>query len=120
MVGKDAIPICLNEDVSQFDVQDGPPIALMLACFTGAFDARVDCFAETLLARKNGPIAVIAGSRVTMPYGLSQLSTEMMDGCFREQIPTLGGILLNAKRNLWKQSETGATQTQAMPEIVFE
>ena len=110
IVGKDAIPICLTEHVSQFDIQDGPPIALMLACFTGAFDARVDCFAETLLARNDGPIAVIAGSRVTMPYGLSQLSTEMMDGCFRDQIPTLGGIMLNAKRNIWKQSEAGSTQ----------
>lgn len=109
VVGNDAIPICLNEDVATFDVQDGPPIALMLACFTGAFDARVDCFAETLLARKNGPIAVIAGSRVTMPYGLSQLSTELMVGCFRDQIPTLGGILLNAKRNIWKPSEAVAT-----------
>ncbi len=109
VVGNDAIPICLKEDVLRFEVQDGPPIALMLACFTGAFDARVDCFAETLLARKNGPVAVIAGSRVTMPYGLSQLSTEMMDGCFRDQIPTLGGILLNAKRNIWKQSEVTTT-----------
>ena len=109
IVGKEAIPICLTEHVSQFDIQDGPPIALMLACFTGAFDARVDCFAETLLARKDGPIAVIAGSRVTMPYGLSQLSTEMMDGCFRDQIPTLGGIILNAKRNIWKQSKAGVT-----------
>ena len=110
IVGKDAIPICLTEHVSQFDIKDGPPIALMLACFTGAFDARVDCFAETLLSRNDGPIAVIAGSRVTMPYGLSQLSTGMMDGCFRDQIPTLGGILLNAKRNIWKQSGAGAKQ----------
>ncbi len=110
IVGKDAIPICLTEHVSQFNIKDGPPIALMLACFTGAFDARVDCFAETLLSRNDGPIAVIAGSRVTMPYGLSQLSTEVMDGCFRDQIPTLGGILLNAKRNIWKQSGAGAKQ----------
>ena len=109
VVGNDAIPICLNTDIATFDVQDGPPIALMLACFTGAFDARVDCFAETLLAKKDGPIAVIAGSRVTMPYGLSQLSTELMDGCFRDQIPTLGGILLNAKRNIWKPSEAVST-----------
>ncbi len=108
MVGDEAIPICLNEHVSHFDIPDGPSIALMLACFTGAFDARVDCFAETLLARKDGPVAVIAGSRVTMPYGLSQLSTEMMDGCFRDQIPTLGGILLNAKRNIWLRSEPRA------------
>jgi len=105
VVGNEAIPICLKENVSQFNVQDGPPIALILACFTGAFDARVDCFAETLLASNKGPIAVIAGSRVTMPYGLSQLSTEMMEGCFRDQIPTLGGIVLNAKRNIWKKTE---------------
>ena len=105
IVGKEAIPICLKEDVSQFSIQNGPPIALLLACFTGAFDARVDCFAETLLAKEDGPVAVIAGSRVTMPYGLSQLSTEMMDGCFRDQIPTLGGIVLNAKRGIWNKSE---------------
>ena len=57
-----------------------------------------------------------------MPYGLSQLSTEMMDGCFRDQIPTLGGIMLNAKRNIWKQSEAGATQIResgnsALPQV---
>jgi len=114
IVGRESIPICLTEHVSQFDIQDGPPIAVMLACFTGAFDARVDCFAEALLAIKGGPIAVIAGSRVTMPYGLSQLSTEMMDGCFRDQIPTLGGIMLNAKRNIWKRSESvDSNQPQA-------
>jgi hypothetical protein len=106
VVGNEAIPICLTENVSQFNVQDGPPIALMLACFTGAFDARVDCFAETLLANDHGPIAVIAGSRVTMPYGLSQLSTEMMDCCFRDQIPTLGAIVLKAKRSIWKKSDS--------------
>ena len=113
VVGKQAIPICMKENVAQFDVQNGPPIALILACFTGAFDARVDCFAETLLANDKGPIAVIAGSRVTMPYGMSQLSTEMMEGCFREKIPTLGGILLNAKRKIWKQGDIAQTDESA-------
>lgn len=112
VVGNEVIPICTNEQVSQFEIQDGPPIALLLACFTGAFDARVDCFAETLLARKNGPVAVIAGTRVTMPYGMSQLSTELMDGCFRDQIPTLGGILLNAKRNVWNKSDAPIDKSQ--------
>jgi len=121
VVGDEVVPICLSEDVSQFDVQDGPPIALMLACFTGAFDARVDCFAETLLARKDGPVAVIAGSRVTMPYGLSQLCTEMMDRCFRDQIPTLGGILLHAKRNIWNKSEVPQVdRVRAKQQSMFE
>jgi len=100
------IPICSSQDVSRFSISDGPPIAILLACFAGAFDAKVDCFAELLLAQQDGPIAVISGSRVTMPYGLSQLSTEMMDGCFRDRTPTLGAIVLNAKHKIWKEKLT--------------
>jgi hypothetical protein len=101
VVGNENLPICSGEHIAQFQVQDGPPVALMLACFTGAFDARIDCFAEMLLANNQGPIAVIAGSRVTMPYGLSQFSTELMDGCFQDRTETLGEIVLNAKRRIW-------------------
>jgi hypothetical protein len=78
----------------------------MLACFTGAYDARVDCFSEHLLAQPNGPIAVIAGSRVTMPYGLSQLASEMINGCFRDRLPTLGEVVLQAKRRIWIDDES--------------
>ena len=106
-VGNEYVPICSAEHIPQFQVQDGPPIAVMLACFTGAFDARIDCFAEMLLAKNDGPIAVIAGSRVTMPYGLSQFSTELMDGCFQDRTETLGEIVLNAKRSIWNQTEAG-------------
>jgi hypothetical protein len=88
----------------------------MLACFTGAFDARVDSFSEHLLAQPNGPIAVIAGSRVTMPYGLSQLASEMINGCFRDRLPTLGEVVLQAKRRIWIDDESNPdTQTQASP-----
>jgi hypothetical protein len=78
----------------------------MLACFTGAFDARVDSFSEHLLAQPSGPIAVIAGSRVTMPYGLSQLASEMINGCFRDQLPTLGQVVLQAKQRVWVDDES--------------
>lgn len=93
--------ICSPEDTAKFDAPDGPPVAVLLACFTGAFDANVDCFAERLLAQPRGPIAVIAGSRVTMPYGLSQMAGEMMEACFRDKIPELGTIVLQAQRALW-------------------
>ncbi len=106
-VGDEVLPICSEEHIPQFHVQDGPPIAVMLACFTGAFDAKIDCFAEMLLAKNDGPIAVIAGSRVTMPYGLSQFSTELMDGCFQDRTETLGEIVLNAKKSIWNQTEAG-------------
>ncbi|MEQ1826708.1 MAG: C25 family cysteine peptidase [Pirellula sp.] len=101
-VGNETLPICNGEHIAQFDIQDGLPVAIMLACFTGAFDAKIDCFAEMLLANNQGPIAVIAGSRVTMPYGLSQFSTELMDGCFVDRTETLGEIVLNAKRKVWR------------------
>jgi hypothetical protein len=102
------LPIGQPSDAARFRCQNRPPIALMLACFTGAFDARVDCFSESLLAQPSGPIAVISGSRVTMPYGLSQLSSELLNGCFRDRIPTLGELLLQAKRRVWVDDETSS------------
>ena len=105
-VGKEWLPIGTPLDAAKFQCQTRPPIALMLACFTGAFDARVDSFSEHLLAQSNGPIAVIAGSRVTMPYGLSQLASEMINGCFRDRLPTLGQVLLQAKQRVWVDDES--------------
>jgi len=99
------LPIGQASDASKFRCKNRPPIALMLACFTGAFDAKVDCFSEHLLAQPDGPIAVVSGSRVTMPYGLSQLSSELLNGCFRDRIPTLGQLVLQAKRRVWIDDE---------------
>jgi hypothetical protein len=96
------LPIGEADDAGRFHIRSRPPIAVMLACFTGAYDANVDCFAERLLAQEAGPVAVIAGSRVTMPYGLSQLASEMINGCFRDRIPTLGEVVLQAKRRIWE------------------
>ena len=96
------------------DVRDVPkltcrppraPIALFLACYTGAIDARDDCLAERMLRTPGAPVAVIAGSRVTMPYAMGVLSTELMDQCFRKECPTLGEALLRAKRNLVSEAK---------------
>jgi len=95
------LPIGEPDDAGRFRIRSRPPIAIMLACFTGAYDANVDCFAERLLAQESGPVAVIAGSRVTMPYGLSQLASEMINGCFRDRIETLGEVVHQAKRRIW-------------------
>lgn len=100
--------ICSPEDTKLFDAPVGPPVAVLLACYTGAYDAKVDCFAERLLSQPNGPIAVIAGSRVTMPYGLSQLAGEMMDSCFVQNERRLGKLVLRAKQSIWRdESDAG-------------
>lgn len=121
-VGKEWLPIGTPMDATRFQCQTRPPIALMLACFTGAFDARVDSFSEHLLAQPSGPIAVIAGSRVTMPYGLSQLASEMINGCFRDKLPTLGQVVLQAKQRVWIDDESptlaeSTIQDEGIPDI---
>lgn len=88
------------EDMAKLDGTARPPIALMLSCYTGAFDATEDCLAERMLRAEGGPIAVLAGSRVTMPYGNAVLATGLLRWCIKEPCPTLGEAVLRAKREM--------------------
>ncbi|HET6883739.1 MAG TPA: C25 family cysteine peptidase [Pirellulales bacterium] len=87
-------------DVERLQAHRGPPIALFLACYTAAYDARSDCLAEELLRAERGPVAAIGGSRVTMPYAMSVLGVELLKECFVSRRPTVGEMLLYAKRAL--------------------
>ncbi len=78
-------------------IEKGSPIAIFLACSTGAFDAPRDCLAEQMIQLPDGPIASIAGSRMTMPYGLGILGSEMMSCCFERKSKTLGELVRDAK-----------------------
>jgi hypothetical protein len=89
-----------TRDVPRIEPLGGPSIALFLACRTGAFDKRDDCLAEELLRAPAGPVAVIAGSRVTMPYAMTILGQGMMVEAFKNQQPTVGQVMLHAKRRL--------------------
>jgi hypothetical protein len=66
------------------------PIAVMLACFTGACDAPEDSIAERMVLSEGGPIAVFAGSRITMPYGNTTTAVGLIKGVFRQKLPRLG------------------------------
>lgn len=88
------------DDLPRLHATHGPPIALFLACYTAAFDGRTDCLAEELLRARLGPVATIGGSRVTMPYAMSVLGLEMLKECFVSLRPTIGEMLLHAKRNM--------------------
>lgn len=87
-------------DVPSLQCRQGNPIALFMACYTGAFDAPQDCLAEEMLKAPGAPVAIIAGSRVTMPYAMAVLGTELLTECFQKQTPTIGEALLNAKRQM--------------------
>ncbi|HEY2411658.1 MAG TPA: C25 family cysteine peptidase [Pirellulaceae bacterium] len=85
-------------DCGKMRAKSGAPIAIMLACYTAAFDQPQDCLAEQLLKADGGPVAVYGGSRVTMPYAMGVMGTAMMHEYFQEHRPTLGETILAAKR----------------------
>lgn len=86
------------QEAAWLRAQRGPAVACLLACYTGAFDGPEDCLAEELLRSEGGPVAVVCGSRVTMPYAMAVLGTELLDQCFVARQATLGGALLAAKQ----------------------
>lgn len=81
------------------------PLAVLVACYAGAFDAPRDCLAEELALAENGPIAVIAATRVTMPYGNTALGYELLQACFHDRPPVLGDILKLAQERLLHRPE---------------
>jgi hypothetical protein len=87
-------------DRQKIKSQQGLPIAIFLACYTGAFDHAQDCLGEELLRAPSGPVAVFCGSRVTMPYAMAVLSNALMDEFFHVRRPTLGQVVMHAKRRL--------------------
>ena len=98
---------CIMDEKCLPEIQPGPksPIAVFLACYTGAFDAKDDSIAERLLKQPNGPVAALAGSRMTGPYGMSVLGSEMLEVCFDERCETLGDILRQAKCRAMRKVE---------------
>ena len=94
------LPILEAEDIEKLHCVQGMPIAIFLACYAGAFDQSTDCLAESMLRRKGAPVAVIGGSRITMPYAMATLGIALLDEFFGNRRTTLGEVLLNSKRRM--------------------
>ncbi len=97
-----------TNDMFKLDNRNGAPIAIFLACYTGAYDQPYDCLAEQLLRAPGGPVAVLAGSRVTMPYAMATMGSGLLDEYFRKHTETIGEVVLQAKRQMM---DTAPTQT---------
>jgi hypothetical protein len=93
-------PILSSCDAALLSCRHGAPIACFLACYTGAFDQRRDCLAEEMLRAQGGPVAVLASSRVAMPYAMSVLGSELLTQLFAERRETVGETFLAAKRGM--------------------
>jgi hypothetical protein len=107
------LPIFTHEHLGSVDVGSRPPIAIFLACYTGAFDAQEDSLAEQLVMRPTGPIAALAASRVSGPYGLAMLSDGLLSHCFESQVGTLGEVVLCAKQQLLQKNHDPDAATAA-------
>ncbi len=112
-------PILSSADTGKLQADATPPIAVFLACYTGAFDAPRDCLAEELLRAPGGPVAALAGSRVTMPYAMAVMGTGLMDEVFQNRRPTLGEAVLHAKRRLVQEPAPAEGEDAALSRREF-
>ena len=99
-------PILEIADAEALRCHQGRPIALFLSCFAGAIDARERCLASALLRSPGGPVAVSAGTRVTMPYAMTVMATCMTDEVFATKTETLGEALLHSKQKMLEEAST--------------
>jgi hypothetical protein len=106
-----AFPILTDRDLPRVRCENGcSPIACFLACYTAAFDQPQDCLAEEMLRTPGCPVAIIGGSRVTMPYAMACLGTELLDQCFSRRASTLGEAMLAAKRGMMNPKPDSANR----------
>jgi hypothetical protein len=100
-------PILSTSDTAELACRHGAPIACFLACYSGAFDLPRDCLAEEMLRASGGPVAILCGSRVTMPYAMSVMGSELLEQCFGGEAETLGEAVLAAKRRMTNCEKPG-------------
>ena len=97
-------PILDRAQVGQLRATGGAPLAVFLACYSGAFDAD-DCLGEEMLRAPGGPAGVIGATRVAMPYGMASLAVGLLDEVFVRQTPTVGESLLHARQTLLQHDQ---------------
>jgi hypothetical protein len=97
-------------DAGRLECNSGTPIALLFCCYAAAFDAPEDCLAEEMLRSNGGPVAVLGGSRTTMPYAMGAFGDALMDECFRKRTGTIGEIFTHAKKRLAAEKPDGGNR----------
>ncbi len=112
--GVKPISIMRQDNLKDVAVRGLPPICVFLACYVGAFDSVKPCIGEQLVLLEDGPIAVLAASRVSMPYAMSVMGDGMLRQCFRLREEILGNVIANAKRSLVVPSAADRTPNRML------
>ena len=76
------------------------PIAFFLACHMGQFDRRADSLAEAMVKAPGGPVACVASTRRSHPYGNTVFGLELVRALLGGRPSTLGRGVLDAQRRL--------------------
>lgn len=109
------IPILDCQSVKRLNRPKGTsPIALILACYSGAVDAPQDSIAEEMLRTEGGPIAILAGSRVTMPYGNTTAAVGMINAVYAQKLPRLGQAWYSALMEMHREQPADQSSTRVM------
>jgi hypothetical protein len=93
-------PILSLEDVPHLRCAGHCPVAMLIACYTGAFDGPTDSLAEKMLLAEEGPVAVVASTRMSMPYGNTVFGYELLRASLaaEDRPSALGAALRLAQR----------------------
>jgi len=101
--GTQRIPMLTMRSLGHFaEPRVSLPIAFFGCCSVGWFD-RSDgepSLAEALLEAPGGPVAIIAGSRPTHPYGTAILQKDLVRRLLHDRVATVGALDLEATRSM--------------------
>ena len=100
------IDILNAQTVSNLAANEGSPIAILLSCYSAATDDPDDGLAELMVKQPKGPIGVISSTRVSMPYAMGIFSLEMLDGIYNSEVKTVGELVKQSKRKMFKFDES--------------
>lgn len=101
--GRKRVPMLTMKSVTSMNEASGRlPIAYLGCCSVGWFDLPdgARSLAEAMLLAPGGPIAVIAGSRMTHPYGTAVLQKDLTRGLLEARSPTIGELDRLATRGM--------------------
>ncbi|QDT67464.1 hypothetical protein MalM25_03620 [Planctomycetes bacterium MalM25] len=88
------------------EISRGADVAVLVACYAGDFAAPGRCVAEQMLDSPEGPLAVIASTRVSMPYGNARLAGELLRGLGAPSALPVGEVLSVARRRSLAESDS--------------
>lgn len=110
---RDQLPGVAND--SLVGVCGGADVAVLLACYAGDFTTPGRCVAEQLLTDDDGPLVVVAATRVTMPYGNTRLGAEMLLGLRDGRRDPVGLLLASAKNR--SHGESTASELRGLEQL---